>query len=156
MRLLSKNRNAIFILSIIAGGAIILSVISYQYSVSTSNQILNIAATDIRSNAIIEAHDLSQSLENKLKTITTNLQTISSAHSVQTGSELMAQPILNARQMSTASLTDGYYWLDSKGNLVAHSNTNNTNYLDHMGTYLRFRNYFSIPLGNLNYSDIRI
>ena len=138
MKLLSENRNAIFILSIIAGAAIILSVISYQYSVSTSNSILNIA---------VEAHDLSQSLENKLKTITTNLQTISSAHSVQTGSELMAQPILNAAQMSTASLTDGYYWLDSKGNLVDHSSTNNSNYLDHIRTYLRFRNYFSIPLG---------
>jgi hypothetical protein len=45
------------------------------------------------------------------------------------------------------SLTDGYYWLDSKGILVAHSNTNNTNYLGHIGTYLRFRNHFSIPLG---------
>ena len=73
---------------------------------------------EIRSNAIIEAHDLSQSLQNKLETVTTNLQTISSAHSVQTGSELMAQPILNATQMSTASLTDGYYWLDSNGNMV--------------------------------------
>ena len=45
------------------------------------------------------------------------------------------------------SVTDGYYWLDSKGILVAHSNTNNTNYLGHIGTYLRFRNHFSIPLG---------
>ena len=81
MKLLSKNGNAIVILSIIAGGAIILSVISYQYSVSTSNQILNIAAAETRSNAIIEAHDLSQSLENKLKTITANLQAISSTHS---------------------------------------------------------------------------
>ncbi len=126
------------ILSIIAGAAIILAVISYQYSVSTSNQILSIAAADIRSNAIIEAHDLSQSLENKLKTITANLQTISSAHSVQTGSELIAKPILDAAQMSTASITDGYYWLDSKGNIVTHSD----NSLDHIGTDLR--DYFSI------------
>jgi signal transduction histidine kinase len=138
MRLLSKNRNAILILSIIVGAAVILSVISYQYSVSTSNQILNIAAADIGSNAIIEAHDLSQSLENKLKTITANLQTISSAHSVQTGSESMAKSILDAAQMSTASITDGYYWLDTKGNIVGHSG----DHLNHIGTDLR--DYFSI------------
>jgi signal transduction histidine kinase len=133
MGLLSKNRNAILILSIIVGAAVILSAISYQYSISTSNQILNIAATDIRSNAIIEAHDLSQSLENKLKTITANLQIISNAHSVQTGSVLMSKSILDAAQMSTASITNGYYWLNSKGNIVAHSG----NYLSHIGTDLR-------------------
>jgi signal transduction histidine kinase len=138
MRLLSKNRNGIFILSLIAGAAVILSVISYQYSVSASNQILDIAAADIRSNAIIEAHDLTQSLGNKLKTITANLQTISSAHSVQTGSELMAKSILDAAQMSTASITDGYYWLDTKGNIVGHSG----DHLNDIGTDLR--NYFSI------------
>jgi hypothetical protein len=43
-------------------------------------------------------------LENKLKTITANLQTISSVHSVQAGSELMAKSILDAVQMSTASI----------------------------------------------------
>jgi hypothetical protein len=124
MKFLSKNGNAIIILSMIAGVTIFLSAVSYQYSVSTSNQILDIAAAEIRSNAIIEAHDLSQSLQNKLETVTTNLQTISSAHSIQTGSELMVQPILDAAQMSTASLTDGYYWLDSNGNMVAHSYSN--------------------------------
>ncbi|MGB6593469.1 MAG: ATP-binding protein [Candidatus Nitrosopolaris sp.] len=149
MKFLSKNGNAIIILSMIAGVTIFLSAVSYQYSVSTSNQILDIAAAEIRSNAIIEAHDLSQSLQNKLETVTTNLQTISSAHSVQTGSELMAQPILDAAQMSTASLTDGYYWLDSNGNMVAHSYSNDGNYSGHIGThrYSRFRNYFSSALG---------
>jgi hypothetical protein len=66
------------------------------------------------------------------------LQTISSAHSVQTGSELMAKSILDAAQMSTASITDGYYWLDTKGDIVGHSG----DHLNHIGTDLR--NYFSI------------
>jgi signal transduction histidine kinase len=144
MRLLTKNRNAIFILSIIAGAEVILSVISYQYSVSTSNQILNIAAADIRSNAMIEAHDLTQSLENKLKTITANLQTISSTHSVQTGSELIAKSMFDAAQMSTASTTDAYYWLDSKGNVVTHSG----DHLNHIGTDLT--DYFT----NLKFKNI--
>jgi signal transduction histidine kinase len=133
MRFLNKNRNAILFLSIIAGAAITLAAISYQYSVSTSNQILNIASADIRSNAIIEAHDISQSLKYKLKTITANLHTVVNAHSVQAGSELTARPILNAAQRSTASITDGYYWLDSKGNIVAYSG----NHLNHIGTDLR-------------------
>ena len=51
----------------------------------------------------------------------------------------MAKPILDAAQTSTASITDGYYWLDSKGNTVAHSG----NYLNRIGTDLR--DYFSIP-----------
>ncbi len=52
-------------LIIIGAVAIALSLLSYQYSILTSEKIAAAATQNLKENARIQAHDLSKSLENR-------------------------------------------------------------------------------------------
>ena len=92
------SKKNIFVLAIIATIAIVLSILSYQYYESTSNQIFKVAAENIRSNARIQVHDLSTSLANKLDSITNNLQLLSGSPTVQSGEYNRASIIINSAE----------------------------------------------------------
>ena len=78
---------------------------------------------DVRSNAKIEAHDLSQILVHSIDSLTNNLQALTNAPPFQNTSDIKTgQVLLNAAQDSTKQLTDGYYWLDRDGRIVTWSN----------------------------------
>ncbi|MGB8164975.1 MAG: hypothetical protein WCF14_08185, partial [Nitrososphaeraceae archaeon] len=117
----------------IAGLAVILSIISYQYSSSTSNDIVEIASQDIRSNAKIEVHDLSKLLANRLETINLMIQTLTDAPAVQNNEFQRSQVIINNRQNHTDDLTDFYMWLDQSGKIVWISDMNSTTYQKYKG-----------------------
>jgi hypothetical protein len=74
---LLKSKYILFIT--IAVIAIILSVLSYQNFTNISDRIINIASEEIRSHALIQIHDLSKILENRLQSTTTLLQTLADA-----------------------------------------------------------------------------
>jgi hypothetical protein len=116
--------------------------VSFQYSSFTSKEILKIAAEDIRSNAKIQAHDLESMFVNKIEGVTSNLQIVSSARSVQNSEFERARTLFNAAQNSTSELTNFYMWLDGEGRLVWLSNINQTTYQNIRGTDLSFRPYF--------------
>ncbi|MGA8083353.1 MAG: hypothetical protein WB988_15995 [Candidatus Nitrosopolaris sp.] len=46
----------------------LIAAVAYEYSTFTSNKIVDIASQEIRSNARIEVHDVSQILANNLQT----------------------------------------------------------------------------------------
>jgi signal transduction histidine kinase len=129
-------------LAIIGAIAVSLSLVSFQYSSFTSNEILKIAADDIRSNAKIEAHDLERIMVNRLGSIAGNLQIISNAPVVQDNEILRAHILFNTAQESSSELTDFYMWLDGEGRLVWISNLNQTAYEAFKGTDLSERPYF--------------
>jgi hypothetical protein len=60
----------------IAGIALMLSILSYQFFIIASNKIVDIASQEVRSNVRIEVHDISQILSNKLQTVGSLLQTL--------------------------------------------------------------------------------
>jgi hypothetical protein len=66
----------------IVGIAAILLILSYQYSTLISNKIADIAANEVRSNARIEVHDISQILANKLETVGALVQTLAESAAV--------------------------------------------------------------------------
>ncbi|MGB8188360.1 MAG: sensor histidine kinase [Nitrososphaeraceae archaeon] len=129
----------------IAALAVILSVISYQFSTSTSNDIVDIASQEIRSNAKIAVHDLSQILIYRLQTTTVLLQTLTDAPALQNNESQIAQLIINDRQNHTSDLTDFYMWLDQNGKIVWISNMNATTYQKYKGFDLSYRPYFTAP-----------
>ena len=137
-----KNLVLLFIIAVIA---VILSILSYLYYVSASNQIVKLAAEDIRSNARIQVHDLSTSLENKLDSITNNLRILSSSPTVQSGEYNRARILINAAENSTSKLVDFYMWLDNFGKIIWISNMNQTTYQKYKGTDLSYRPYFISP-----------
>ncbi|HXV45540.1 MAG TPA: sensor histidine kinase [Nitrososphaera sp.] len=137
------SKNSIVLLAITAAIAFSLSLVSFQYSSFTSNEILKIAANDIRSNARIQAHDLERVMVHRLDSIGDNLGIIANAPNVQNNEFESARILFNNVQDSTSDLTDFYMWLDSDGGLVWISNANQTTYESFRGTDLSYRPYFT-------------
>jgi signal transduction histidine kinase len=138
-------RTNIVILVVIAGIALVLSIFSYQYSILTSNKIVDIASQEVRSNTRIEVHDISQILANKLQTVGALLQTLAEAPALHNNEYKRADIVINNRQHSSGDLTDFYMWLDKNGKINWISNINETTYQKYKGTDLSYRPYFTIP-----------
>jgi signal transduction histidine kinase len=141
--ILSKRNVSILI--IIGAIALLLSVFSYHYSSFTSNKIIDVALQEIRSNARIEVHDLSQILTNKLQSTGALLQTLADSPAIHNNEYKRADIIINTRQKATSGLTDFYMWLDKNGKINWLSNINQTTYQKYRGTDLSYRPYFTAP-----------
>ena len=131
-------------------------MISYQHSSLISNNIVNIASEELRSQARIQAHDLSQILANRLESIIPLLQTLADSPALQNNEFRRAQTIIDSRKNYTDDLTDFYMWLDKDGKIVWISNINSTAYQRYKGFDLSYRPYFTVPK-NINtayYSSI--
>jgi signal transduction histidine kinase len=123
--LLRKN---FFILIIIGSVASALAVIASQYSIQTSNEIRSIASEDISASARDEVYDLSRVVVNKIDSVTTNLEVLASAPSIQSGNVKGIEQLFDAAQYSTEDLTEYYMWLDSDSSLVSASNIARASY----------------------------
>lgn len=138
------SKNNIVLLLVIAAIGTSLSILSYQYSSITAKEIAEIASQEIRSNARIEAHDLSELLIHDIQSITNNLRTLADAPTIHYNMTKLAQVLIDNAQASTRVLTDGYYLLDQHGLLIAWSNSNSSafakNRLD-----LSSQEYFIVP-----------
>jgi signal transduction histidine kinase len=146
--LLNEERTTktnIVILVIIAAVALVLSIFAYQYSTYTSNKIVDIASHEVRSDARIEVHDISQILANKLQNVGVLLQTLSESPAIHNNEYKRADFVINSRQHSSSDLTDFYMWLDKNGKINWISNINETIYQKYKGTDLSYRSYFTVP-----------
>jgi signal transduction histidine kinase len=112
------SRVSTLLVVIIVGAAAALSVLSYQYSTTAATHILDIGSEEARSNAEIQAHDLSTLLGKQVESATNNLETISSARSIQNQDVEGAILLLNGAQKSTEDITSAYSWLDKDGKLL--------------------------------------
>jgi signal transduction histidine kinase len=140
-----RPRRSLGITAVIIGIAISLSLISYQYSQYSAAQIEDISIRDTRSNAEIQAYDLSNSLANKLDDITSLLGIIGASPPVQEGNLSRAAYIFNEAKLATSNLVDFYMWLDKDGRIIWISNINQTAYEQYRGLDLSYRLYFSEP-----------
>lgn len=122
-----------------------ISVIFYEYSLYTSAQIEKLAVQEIRSNTDIQAHDLANSLSNKMGDVVNTLQIISRVTAVIGGDVESAKPMFDQAEDSSPELIDFYMWLDEAGRLVWLSNINQTAYEQFQGTDLSYRLYFTSP-----------
>jgi signal transduction histidine kinase len=141
--ILSKRNVSVLVIVVATG--LLLSIFSYQYSSFTSDKIINVASQEIRSNAKIEVHDVSQILANKLQSIGDILQTLAGSPAIHNNEYNRADIIINARQRVTSDLTDFYMWLDKNGRINWISNINQSTYQKYKGTDLSYRAYFSVP-----------
>ncbi len=140
-----RSRRNLGIIAIITAIAISLSLISYQYSQYSAEQIEEISIRDTRSNAEVQAYDLGNALDKKLDDITSLLRIIGASRSIQEGDLSAAASIFNEAQLATSDLVDFYMWLDKDGRIVWISNINQTAYDQYRGLDLSYRLYFSEP-----------
>ena len=144
--MLDKQRSPLVILAVIVSIALVLSIFSYQYSILTSNKIRDIASQEVRSNARIEVHGLTQILGKQLQTVSALLQTLTPSPLIQNNqNQKSAFVLFNSRQNSTNELTNFYMWLDREGKIVWISNMNQSTYQKYRGTDLSYRPYFTVP-----------
>jgi signal transduction histidine kinase len=142
---LSKTNFAILVAIVVV--ATLLSISSYQYYTSTSARIADIASHEIRINAQIQVHDISQILANRVESITALLQTLADSPAIHNNEYKRAYTVINSRQQYSDQVTDFYMWLDKNGKLNWVSDINQTAYQKYKGTDLSYRPYFTIPRG---------
>ena len=113
------SRNNVIILLIIAIIGIGLSILSYQYSSFTANEIANISSQDVRSNAKTEVYQLSRILVRSMDSISNNLQGLSNSISLLDIEKDNVQKLFDSAQASTRDLTNGYYMFDMNGEVIS-------------------------------------
>lgn len=144
LSIFNSKQNLAF-LSVIIVTAVSLGTVMYLYYSFSSNEIINIASQDVRSNAQIESYDFARILENKIGTISTSLGIIANAPAVQNGEEIEARVLFDSAKNHSEPWVEFYAWLDPDGKLVWSSNLNETGYKKYRGTDLSLRPYFSEP-----------
>jgi signal transduction histidine kinase len=148
MRFLQFPQKSYILLTIIAVCATLLAILSYQYSISYSDQTLKLESEDIRSNAKIQADYISLILSNGLNSVKSNLQVLSNSRGLQ-NHDNASGILLDAVQESTNELPDSYIWVDENGKLIWLSgNASNLNEGKNQNPYgINFSNipYFTIP-----------
>jgi len=138
------SKNNIILLLVIAIVGIGLSIISYQYSTITASEIAEIAAQDVKSNVNIQVYELARILVRSIESISVNLRTLSSAILFSENGNAGSYNLMNAAQRGTSELTEGYYWIDGDGKLLATSDDNNLG-TNTIGENLSNKEYFSVP-----------
>jgi signal transduction histidine kinase len=138
------SRNNLIILLIIAIIGIGLSILSYQYSSFTANEIANISSQDVRSNAKIEVYQLSRILVRSMESISNNLQGLSNSISLLDIKDNNIQRLLDSAQTSTRDLTNGYYMLGVNGEDVSKT-SNNTIVSNYKGVKANSSDLFLSP-----------
>ena len=144
------SKSAIFV-AIIIVAAIVSSIVSYEYTSSNAAQIVDIASEDSRTNAKLQARDLSTLLTSQIESISGNLETIAAAKAVREQDVPGAMPLFSPAQKSTSELTSGYSWLDKDGRLLYSSSwaSNATLRTQFEGFDLSFRDYYAQPMQTL-------
>ena len=139
------SRNNVIILLIIAIIGIGLSILSYQYSSFTANEIANISSQDVRSNSKIEVYQLSRILVRSMESISNNLQGLSNSISLLDTNHDSIQRLFDSAQASTRDLTNGYYMFDMNGNLISKTSNKTIAAANYNGIKANSSNLFLSP-----------
>ena len=126
--------------------AIGLSLLSYQYSILTSEKIAAEATQNLKDNGRIQAYDISKSLENRFESVRDNLEILANAPLIQLGEYSQARVLINTAENTTEGFTDSYFLIDEVGKLQwAGSFIDQQIYDQYYGADRTDRPYFTEP-----------
>lgn len=114
---LSKS-SSVLILILIGAIAIGLSLISYQFSAITSDEIRKIGAQDIRSNTEIQAYDVANNLNSNIEAVDSILALLSGIPAIENQDLEGSKELFSDAQKTTSNITSSYFWLDKDGKLL--------------------------------------
>jgi signal transduction histidine kinase len=144
------KKTSVLVLGLIGAIAIGLSTLSYQYSAFTSEEIKNVAAQDVRSNAEIQANDIANNFINNIEAVRSNLALLASIPVIQNQDVESSRELFSDAQETTSNISSSYFWLDRDGKLLwANSFENQTIYEQFAGDDRSYRPYFSEPRDTL-------
>ena len=146
---LSKS-SSVLVLILIGAIAIGLSLISYQFSAITSDEIRKIGAQDIKSNTEIQAYDVANNLNSNIEAVDSILALLSGIPAIENQDLEGSKQLFSDAQKTTSNITSSYFWLDKDGKLLwANAFENQTIYEQYAGGDRSNRPYFSEPRDTL-------
>jgi signal transduction histidine kinase len=155
LRLTSRNATRTIPLVAITVAAALFLLISYQYSIFTSQKIESDAVLNVEATAQIQAHDTSGVLVNELQAVANSLSLIAASTPVMDHNTTAAAPLFNEAEKSNSQLTSDYFWVAANGSLIALSNGTSLSVVPNAGENLSARPYFAGPeeSGTVYYSS---
>ena len=134
------------LLAIIVGVGISLSVFSYLYFLSVSEQINETVRTDLRRQARTEAFHLDKILENNIAIVVGHVRTAANSPLILAADIEKGGTVISNRQAITGDVTDRYFWLDKQGRTIwSTAFTNSTERELYQGFDVSDRPYFTNP-----------
>ncbi len=143
--MINSLKNTKFLVVLIIASAVTLAVISYQYSILSSSQILNLATENARVEAKVQSRYITQGILNKFESVTSNLDIIANTKSIQQQDVPGSTQLLDSLENSTSYFTSAYLWLDKDGKVLWTSLKNKKI----IGTDYSYRDYFLKPKNSL-------
>ncbi|HEV8387838.1 MAG TPA: ATP-binding protein [Nitrososphaera sp.] len=143
----SGSKRLIGLLSIVIAVGVTLSLFSYAYFLSVSDQINETVRADLGRQARAEAFHLDKILENNIAIVVGHALTAANSPLITSGDIEKGSIIINDRQAITGDVTDRYFWLDKQGKTVWSSAFTNTTERElYQGFDVSDRPYFTNPL----------
>jgi signal transduction histidine kinase len=144
---LGLDPKTIFILAGIGAAAVILSVVSYSYSVGISELTTKSAIDSIHLSAASTSSDLAEIMKFKIGEVTHSLNIMAIAPSIQDQDVQLARSVFTTAQESTSDLTNNYFWIDANGKLLwATAFENEATYQQFVGADRSNREYYTEPM----------
>jgi signal transduction histidine kinase len=141
-----SRSSSVLVLILIGAIAIGLSLMSYQFSAFTSEEIRKIGTQDIRSNTEIQSYDVANNLNSNIEAVESILALLSGIPAIQNQDLESSKQLFSDAQKATSNITSSYFWLDKDGKLLwANAFENQTIYEQYAGGDRSFRPYFSEP-----------
>jgi signal transduction histidine kinase len=122
----------------------VLSLVSYFYFVSVSNEIGDTIRNGLRQHSKNEAFHLCEILEREIQFIVSSTNIAVNSPSIQSGKVEQGSEVINLAQQRTSSLTDRFFWLDASGKTIWSSTfmNNPEEYEQYRGSDVSDRPYF--------------
>lgn len=142
----SGRKRLLGLLAIIIAVGVTLSIFSYLYFLSVSEQINETVKTDLRRQSRTEAFHLDKILENNIAIVVGHALTAANSPLIQAGDVEKGSTVINNRQAITGDVTDRYFWLDKQGKTIWSTTfTNSTERELYQGFDVSDRPYFTNP-----------
>jgi signal transduction histidine kinase len=96
----------------------VLSLVSYFYFVSVSNEIGDTIRNGLEQHSKNEAFHLCEIAERQIQFIVSSVGVAVNSPSIQSGKVEQGSEVINLAQQRTSSLTDRFFWLDASGKTI--------------------------------------
>ena len=112
-----NRTQTIIIFSIVTVVSLLLSFFYYQYHLKVTEDILQLAVSDVTSNIEIQIHDLSKILNENIDSILDRLGIVTNNENTE-NIEVMISDLEKLAEDKSTDLVDSYIWIDENAKLV--------------------------------------
>jgi signal transduction histidine kinase len=141
-----NDKRTILIFSTFTVISLLLSLLYYHYHLRVTEEIRELAISDVQSNLEIQIHDLSKLLNQNINSILDNLRIVTD--NANTDNELIGTAQLESLAEETSTdLTDSYIWINEKGKIVWSSKNSISSQISEID--INNQEFFSIPKSTL-------